>query len=321
MVRPKRINIPYSLYHVLSRSNSGDVVFRNRADHGKFLFYLSKYCKLLSIRTHAWCLMGTHFHLLLESASSPSLSEFMRRLLTAYTIYYNRRYNRHGHLFQGRFKSYVVDKKSYLLSLSRYIHLNPLDAREPKEPEKYEGSSMRYYLNGGEPPFLDTSEILSFFKGNRKKYAKFVREGLDENLKIEIVNQRYIGDEAFVARLRKRLKYFNESGSRAAKASRKTEEYIRESEEKIAKKILSHVAKFFDIATENILRKKGFRGDLGRARTLALFLLHENLPWSYPELAVYLGLKNKSAIDYHLRKMKEHEDLKKILRQIQKKNR
>ncbi len=262
--------------------------------------------------------MDTHFHLLLESINRPSLSEFMRRLLTAYTIYYNRRCHRHGHLFQGRFKSYVVDKKSYLLSLSRYIHLNPYDTKEAKEPEKYDGSSLRYYINGGEPLFLYTQEILSFFKGNRRKYARFVKDGLDEKLKLEIVNQRYIGDEAFVNRIRKRLGYLKEPGSRAAAASRKAEDWIRESEEKIAKKILSRVSEFCHISVEDILRKKGFRGDVRRARTLVLFLLHENLPWSYPELATYLGLKNKSAIDYHLRKVKDNEDLQKILREIEK---
>ena len=65
-----------------------------------------------------------------------------------------------------------MDKKSYLLSLSRYIHLNPLNTRNPEDPVSYEGSSLKYYINGGEPSFLDTQEILSFFKGKRKKYAK-----------------------------------------------------------------------------------------------------------------------------------------------------
>ena len=316
MVRPKRIDLPHCLYHVLSRSNSGDIVFRDRRDQDKFLHYLSKYCHLLSFRVHAWCLMQNHFHLLLESTNRPSLSEFMRRLLTAYTVYYNRRHSRHGHLFQGRFKSYVVDKKSYLLSLSRYIHLNPFQKKKAKHPEKYQGSSLRYYINGGEPPYLYTGEILSFFKGMRKRYAKFVRDGLDEKLKLEIVNQRYLGDEAFVHRMRKRLGYLKESGSRAAVASRKRRHSLEEIEEKKARKILDVVAKRFKISKKSILGKKGFHGGVGKARSVALYFLHQHLPWTYSELASYLGLKNKSSIDYHLRKAKDSRELKKIIREM-----
>ena len=316
MVRPKRIDLPHCLYHVLSRSNSGDIVIRDRMDQEKFLFYLSKYCEPFSFRVHAWCLMDTHFHLLLESTTNPSLSEFMRRLLTAYTVYFNRRHIRHGHLFQGRFKSYVVDKKSYLLSLSRYIHLNPSQTRKAIDPEKYAGSSLKYYINGGEPAFLYTREILSFFKGRRKKYAKFVKDGLDEKLKLEIVNQRYLGDEAFVKRIRNLLGYLKKPERRAARASRKRERSIMESEEKIAKRILSRVGEVFKISVKSILQKKGFRGDVGRARSVVLFLLHEHLPWSYTELAAYLGLKNKSGIDYHLRRVKNSKDLQELLEKI-----
>ena len=85
MARPKRIDLPLCLYHVHSRTNSGDAAFLDSKDKQKFLYYLEKYLVLLSFRVHAWCLMANHFYLLLESGERVGLSEFMRRLLTAYT--------------------------------------------------------------------------------------------------------------------------------------------------------------------------------------------------------------------------------------------
>jgi REP-associated tyrosine transposase len=317
MARVKRIDIPHCLYHVLSRSNTGDLVFRDQTDHDKFLYYLSKYCEKFSCRVHSWCLMDTHFHLILESMNLPSLSELMHHLMTAYTVYFNRRHNRHGHLFQGRFKSYVVDKKSYLIALSRYIHLNPFHTVKENDPEKYEASSLKYYINGGEPDLLYSQEILSFFKGNRKKYAKFVRDGLDEEIKLDIVSQRYIGDEAFVIRMNKRLGYLKEPGSRASAASRKRKQLNMEAAQKKAGMILSKVSDFFKIKEKDILTKNRYSGNHGKARTVIIFLLSKYLPWSCSELASYTGLNNKSTIHYHLSKARNSNDIHEIIQKIE----
>ena len=139
-----RIDLPFCLYHVISRTNSGEIAFTGKREMDKFLGYLEKYSKIFNFRIHAWCLMPNHFHLLLESTDQARLSELMRRLLTAYTIFCNRRRGRHGHLFQGRFKSFVVDKSEYLLELSRYIHLNPARMKKQVDPEIYYGSSLRF---------------------------------------------------------------------------------------------------------------------------------------------------------------------------------
>lgn len=136
---------------------------------------------------------------------------------------------------------------------------------------------------------------------------------------MEIVNQHYPGDDSFVNRIRNLLGYLKEPGSRAAEASFKRERSNMESEEKTAKRILSFVGEVFGVSEKDILKMKGFRGEVGRARSMVLYLLHENLPWSYTELAAYLGLKNKSGIDYHLRKVKKNGDLRKILGKIYKK--
>ena len=131
-----------------------------------FLEYLTGYLEQFEMRIYAYCLMHTHFHLLIESRKS-NLSEYMRRLLTAYTVWFNRRHQTRGHLFAGRFKSIVVERGDYLVAVSRYIHRNPVDASLVKNAEDYPWSSMRVYAGKREPGFVYTREILSWF-GNRK---------------------------------------------------------------------------------------------------------------------------------------------------------
>jgi len=312
MSRPKRIDLPFSLYHILSRTNTGDVAFTDGRDEGKFLSYIEKYTELFSFSLHAFCLMPTHFHLLLESSNRATLSEFMRRLLTAYTIYFNRRHKRHGHLFQGRFKSYIVDKSNYFLALSRYIHLNPSEAGLKGDFETYPGSSLRYYIQGGEPAFLLTREILAYFKGNRKAYARFIREGLNKETKPPILKQSYISENPFAQKIRKRVGYLRETESRAHRAMVKNDEALREKEEKSAEKILDHVARYFGIPVALIKKRLRARGDLGKARALAVILLRDSLPWTCREITEYLGLKGKRDINTFIKKAAQEEALKHI---------
>jgi len=103
MSRPKRINLSGCVYHIICRANRDDVVFEGTNDKERFLEYLGYYAEQFDIRIHVYCLMDTHFHLLIESRK-PNLSELMRRLLTAYTVWFHRIHRTHGHLFAGHFK-------------------------------------------------------------------------------------------------------------------------------------------------------------------------------------------------------------------------
>ena len=278
MTRPKRINVSFCLYHAFSRTNSGDQAFLDSKDETKFLEYVAKYLDIFHFRLHAYCLMSNHFHLLLESLERPDLSEFMRRLLTAYTIYFNRRRGRHGHLFQGRFKSHVVDKADYLLTLSRYIHLNPAGDDRPQDVWKYAGSSLRYYINGNEPEFLYSSEVLSWFKGDRAKYADYIRDGLENGAKLEIYQQRYVGGEEFVKRMNLRLLQMSKSGTRAQKADAVNRERIDQNEKYLADQILKEVADHFKIMPEAIIKGYRSKEKTGLARTIVIGFLREILP-------------------------------------------
>jgi len=321
MARPKRIDLPFSLYHVMTRTNTGDVAFLDVADERKFLFYVEKYLDLFNYRLHAWCLMPTHFHLLLESTDRPALSEFMRRLLTAYTVYHNRRHRRHGHLFQGRFKSYLVDKVNYLLALSRYIHLNPVKEKIGKDPVQYRGSSLKYYVRGEDPRFLFTRETLNYFKGNRKAYETFIREGLTEDTKPPIIKQAYVGHEDFVRRMEQRGGYLREKGKRIPGNLLKRTGKIRKEDLQRAASIVKKVAQRFGVVPEVIRNGVRIRGDIGRARSVTLVLLRESLPWRFREISAFLGLHGKRGLHYYTEKVEGDRNLKEMLEELMRENR
>jgi putative transposase len=121
---------------------------------------------------HAYCLMGNHYHLLIETPDA-NLSQGMRQLNGIYTQKFNRRHGRVGHVFQGRFKSVLVEKDSYLLELCRYIVLNPVRARIVTHPEDYPWSSFTFTAGSGKSPeFLSTDWVLAQFGRNRKEARK-----------------------------------------------------------------------------------------------------------------------------------------------------
>src|SRR5262245_52642851 len=125
MARPLRINYADAHYHVTCRGNEGRRIFSDDEDRRVFLDRLERSLDIYGVRVHGYVLMGNHFHLVVQTPKA-NLSEFMRHLNVSYTGSYNRRHRRAGHLFQGRFKAIVVEADSYLLELSRYVHLNPV---------------------------------------------------------------------------------------------------------------------------------------------------------------------------------------------------
>jgi len=316
MARPKRIDLPFTLYHVMSRTISGELAFKGPGDYRKFFHYLGEYARLFDFRVHAFCLLPNHFHLLLECGRNTALSELMRRLLTAYTIYFNKRHGRHGHLFQGRFKSLVVDKADYLLPLSSYIHSNPSRLKRAVDPETYEWSSLHYYLKGGEPVFLYTGEILGWFHGDRKEYARFVKDGLNEQTKPAIIGQRYIGNEPFVRRLKQRLEQREKKVKPSETLEKREKDTCRKEEERRAGLILLLVAEEYDYPPEILLQGQRRRGSLGQARTVLANILRDYLPWSCRVIAEFMKLKDYTTIYHHQERLRENKHLIAAYRKI-----
>jgi len=182
MPRPKRIHYEGAIYHVTSRGNERRKIVLDDADRGMFLSVLAENLEQHQVVCHAWVLMDNHYHLLLETPA-PNLSLAMKHVNGIYTQKFNKRHNRVGHLFQGRYKSIVVEKDSYLKELCRYVVLNPVRAKMVKLPGDWKWSSYRGTAGLSKPDkWLATDWILSQFGSNKpqaqKAYAAFVADGV-----------------------------------------------------------------------------------------------------------------------------------------------
>ena len=144
MARPLRVAVVGGLYHVIVRGNERRNVFRDDADRSRYLSRLAFYREKFSFRVLAYCLMDNHVHLAIETGKVP-LPRIMAGLQSSYTQYFNRRHQRSGHLFQGRYKAFLVEKDRYGLALLRYIHENPVRARVVERAEDFGWSSDRSY--------------------------------------------------------------------------------------------------------------------------------------------------------------------------------
>jgi REP element-mobilizing transposase RayT len=206
MARPLRITYPGAFYHVTSRGNERKEIFKSRRDREKCLEYFESAAKRYDAVIHAFCLMNTHYHLLLETPSG-NLPHIMRHINGAYTTYFNVKHGRSGHLFQGRYKAILVEIDKYAKELSRYIHLNPVRARIVKAPEEHAWSSYKFYIGEKKPPeWLCRDFILGYFgkkvsiaqKGYRKFVTAIVNKKYDNPLD-EVVSSTLLGSPEFIA--------------------------------------------------------------------------------------------------------------------------
>ncbi len=185
MARPLRIEYEGAVYHVTGRGNEQRKIFFSRKDYEKFKEYLADAVEKFSFILHSYVLMTNHYHLIIETPEK-NLSKIMHHINSSYTTYINIKRKRSGHLLQGRFKSIVVDKDSYLLELSRYIHLNPVRAKMTHLPEDYRYSSYGSYTTAAADKLVTTTTILEMLASKqdvaRKKYRSFVESALDEGI-------------------------------------------------------------------------------------------------------------------------------------------
>jgi len=182
MARPLRISYPGAFYHITARGNEKKDIYKNDRDRKKFLEYLESATERYGARIHVYCLMGNHYHLLLETPNG-NLSEIMRHINGAYTTYYNIKRGRSGHLLQGRYRALLLDADEYAEALSRYIHLNPVKAGIVEKPEAYPWSSCQDYFGMRiSPDWLHQDFILSFFGKKESTARKGYREFCEKRL-------------------------------------------------------------------------------------------------------------------------------------------
>lgn len=264
MARPLRIQYSGAVYHVTCRGNERKEIFKDDRDRETFLEILVYSSKIYNIKIFSYILMENHFHLLIETPLG-NLGGFMRHFNITYTGYYNRRHNRVGHLYQGRYKSILVDKESYLSVLSRYIHLNPVRIKEMErktDKEKiqhlrnYKWSGLPGYINKGErEQFVDYAMVLEGYGGDndrgRLAYKKRIYDDISEKLEIrdKVIGQSIIGGEEFIKWVKEEL--LKRQKDRECPSLREIQRY------RAKEKIIEAIKKESGKGLEEIKREKG----------------------------------------------------------------
>jgi REP-associated tyrosine transposase len=269
MARPLRIGYAGALYHVTSRGNERKPVYRDDRDRARFVERLAAVVDTHRLRLHAFALMRNHFHLLVETPEA-NLSRAMGQLNGSYTQDFNRRHRRSGHLFQGRYKAILVEKDSYLLELSRYIHLNPVRVGEVSRAWEFAWSSAAAYVGrAAVPEFLTVEDVLAHFGRRRavarRRYAEFLADGAatkgDTPWRL-VEGQVLLGERAWVERMKRRL------------AGKRTQEDIvgRKSLQPrpTLSVVLTQVCRASKVDRDTVLRRRGGRGGWARAAAMAL---------------------------------------------------
>jgi REP-associated tyrosine transposase len=270
MARPLRVEYEGAFYHVTSRGNERGKIFFSDGDYEKFLSYLRDAKEKYGFVLHGYVLMTNHYHLLMETPEA-NLSKVMHYLNGAYTTYINVKRKRNGHLFQGRYKSIIIDRDGYLGELTRHIHLNPVRAGIVLKPEEYPYSSYRAYMKQQKDDLVSTEVVLQLVGGGedkaQRRYRAFVEAGIGrelENPTKDVYGGMILGGTQFVKETLRKLK--DEYLGKTEISHRRTLKSAEMSDE-----IMEKVARRYQISTEEILE-----GSHREARKVAVYLLKKH---------------------------------------------
>ena len=217
MARPLRITVPNLPFHVLERGNNRQVVFRQEADFVYFLNLLRRYKKELRFKLYHFCLMPNHLHLVLESAIEGDLPKIMMRLTLAYSSYFNKRYGGVGHVWQGRYKSSLIEKESYFIWCGLYVELNAVRAGLVSKPDGWRWSSYRPHAFGEIDPLTEgLIDINPYYlelgntpRERQEKYQEDVAVVMKDEFLRDIrrrLDEGVLGEEDFVNEAKERFK-------------------------------------------------------------------------------------------------------------------
>ena len=209
MSRKPRIHHPGAVFHVILRGNARQDIFFDDEDRCRFFLLLQEGIERYGHRVLAFALLTNHIHLAIQ-VGTISLSRIIQNLSFRYTRWVNRRQGRSGHLFQGRYKSVLVDADTYLLELVAYIHLNPVRAGMVERPDHYPWSSHRAYLGHETIPWLSPDYVLARFSANleqaRRLFHTFIVGRTGEGHREEFygkgsLDSRFVGEDRFVEKV------------------------------------------------------------------------------------------------------------------------
>lgn len=295
MARPLRIEFADALYHVTSRGNERRSIFRTNRDRQTFLLFLGLAARRFGWSISTWVLMTNHFHLVIQTPE-PNLSRGMQWLNGTYAGWYNRIHGRCGHLFQGRFKAYLIDKEAYFAEVLRYVVLNPVRAKMCERPEQYRWSSYRAAAGLELPPeWLDLAAVHQLFGEEcgraQAAYREFVlaKIGCEDRLWEKLENQLYLGTEEWLKTMRAKV----ETSVRSTDHPRKQRAVGRPK----MHEIVSAVAKVAGETAESIRKRRGhiLRG------LIAWIGWHEGLV-TLRSIAASLRLRSEGHISYLIRR-------------------
>lgn len=298
MARPLRIEYEGAMYHITARGNERKKIYLSKCDYEKFIQYLADAKKKYNIVLHCYVLMGNHYHLIMETPEA-NISKVMQYINGSYTTYFNIKRRRIGHLFQGRYKSIVVDKDNYLLELSRYIHLNPVRAGIVEKPEDYRHSSYKAYIAKSESTLITDHLVLGMLKNHdsnaKNEYRAFVENAIGielDNPAINIYGGMILGRPGFI---KETLKIIKEEYYRREEVSHRKELRAVYG----IKEVLEAVSNYYAG-----LRKTEGEIKLSEPRDIAIYLMKERTGAINREIGDVFGGLSYSAVSKVYQKMK-----------------
>ena len=203
MARPLRIEFPGAVYFITSVGNQNQNVFLDSDDGKSWIDVFERVCERFGWRCYAFCLLGSRYMIVVETPE-PNLSKGMRQLNGIYTQNFNRKHGTGGHLFQGRFKSVLVQKEKYLAELVRYILFLPVQSGFAKHPQQFKWSSCKYLFDREKcPAWLSNTYLKSLYGDIENDFSENSPAG-DDILK-NISKQIYLGDEDFILEIQKNV--------------------------------------------------------------------------------------------------------------------
>lgn len=310
MTRPLRIQYPGAWYHVMNRGRSGTKIFDSGEDYLAFIKLMKESSSLWKVRIAAYCLMSNHYHLLLQT-SEANLSRCMRHINGIYTQYFNRTHKSDGPLFSGRYKSIIIDQDSYLLTLVRYIHNNPLSAGLVKRLENYRWSSHQSYISkGNEGNWLHKDYVLSMLEKNKNKrrqtYNDFMKEKESETLKALYEKSKLpllLGSKEFINDVRR--KYYDKTIKKEIPQSRE----LAPDKAQIERAVLQ----VYKLAVEDILKSR--RGKNNEPRNVAIYLMRKHTGSVLKDIGTRFGMNSYSSVSSVILRTKREIERNRKLRQ------
>ena len=326
MARPLRIEYPGAYYHVMNRGNRREDIFISDKDRLAFVDGLADSCETYNVRLITYVLMPNHFHLLVQTPQA-NLSEFMRHFLVTYTVRFNRRNGRTGHVFQGRFKSLLIDEDEYLLPLSRYIHLNPIRTGRFKNADfqtkseylkTYPWSSFAGYCYlRKRNKYIDYGWFLNTYFGEDtvkgrlrcRQYVYRAIEGQVENPFENVVHQSILGSQDFVDWARQKLP---QKGQREVPSLKKLQHDIS------VERIIAGVAEAANVTVDDLRDRKT---KLKALRQMAIELSYRYSNCKQREIGMIFGVDYSTVSQNRVRlktKLKSNRKLEKQFHRISK---